>query len=312
MSVLVFYCIQLNCFRWIPPHTLFKGLAGLCYVCYSLRLWWGVKVAYSASSLFVSWLRAYSTHFETWVIWEGFCPLPGIVLQDRPPRSSCFHPVHHARVVRRREPNLTTSRLKPPPAGARCQPEPRGPSWPRAERRGPGWGASWWGGPPSVCAAPGASAGGPPWRSRWWSSRWAVETCFCRQRGKMKMKKTGIGAGSETRRFATWADTHLSPMRTHRSLKRRGLPWPRWALRSRLWRPNSSSWFRLSGSNMWGNSSSPRPGTSSGSCSSGSDSRDPVVQPVGVPSVGSSVDPGVGSSAGLLLQAEGKKPARVV
>lgn len=54
-------------------------------------------------------------------------------------------------------------------------------------------------------------------------------------------------------------------MRTHRSLKRRGLPWPRWALRGRLCRPNSSSWLRLSGSSMWGSSSSSSPGTLSDS-----------------------------------------------
>lgn len=102
-------------------------------------------------------------------------------------------------------------------------------------------------------------------------------------------------------------DAHLSPMRTHRSLKRRGLPWPRWALRSRLCRPNSSSWLRLSGSNMWGSSSSPRPGMFSGSCSSSSASGEPVTQLVGVTSVGSSVDPAVGSSAGRLLQTEEKQ-----
>jgi len=92
-------------------------------------------------------------------------------------------------------------------------------------------------------------------------------------------------------------------MRTHKSLKSRGLPWPRWALWGRLCRPNSSSWLRLSGSSMWGSSSTPRPGMSSGSSSSISE---PVGQLVGLAvlmSELSSLDPAEGSSGfGLLLE----------
>lgn len=100
-----------------------------------------------------------------------------------------------------------------------------------------------------------------------------------------------------------WEISHPSPMRTHRSLKRRGLPWPRWPLRGRLCRPKSSSWLRLSGSSMWGSSSSPSPGKSSRSSSSISDEL--VCQLVGdavLVSALSSLDPAAGCSASLLLE----------
>lgn len=97
-------------------------------------------------------------------------------------------------------------------------------------------------------------------------------------------------------------------MRTHRSLKRRGLPWPRWALRGRLWRPNSSSWLKLSGSSMWGSSSPPRPGIGSGSSSSSSISG-LVGQLMGGPvlvSVFSSLDPAAASRSGPGALEQGK------
>lgn len=71
------------------------------------------------------------------------------------------------RVVRRRTEYLKTSRLKACPAGARCEPEPCGPSWPRAGRPRLGSSASGWGRSPAVGAAPDVSVADPPSRSHW-------------------------------------------------------------------------------------------------------------------------------------------------
>lgn len=165
MSVLVFYFVELSCFRWrIPPHSSSKVLAVSCY---SSRIWWGVKVAHSNTApLLLGWefIPLILRHESSWKVAILF-------LQDRlkhPRGSSCssFLPVC-VRLVRRRTASLTTSRLKPSPAGACCEAQPRGPSWPRAERLRLGSGASGWGGSPAVCAAPDVSVVDPPLHSHW-------------------------------------------------------------------------------------------------------------------------------------------------
>lgn len=81
------------------------------------------------------------------------------VPEDRPAAPSCLSAL--VRAVRRRTERLPTPRLGASPAGGRCGPEPRGPSWPAAGRRllpRLGWRASGWAAPPAAgaAAAPGA------------------------------------------------------------------------------------------------------------------------------------------------------------
>lgn len=93
MSVLVFYSIQLNCYRQrIPPYTPLKGLAGLFYVVVVLKdlgeVWTTHTPTRPHRCLYHGWeLIPLNLRYESFEIWERLlsssCRTDGSV-QDRP------------------------------------------------------------------------------------------------------------------------------------------------------------------------------------------------------------------------------------